>query len=225
MAGLQIDPIVKNAAAADSRVFRAEDCGLHTVADCTQVGVGGTFVAGTLIETIDGPRPVDSLVAGDLVLTRDAGFQPLRWTRTSITAALAHHAPVVITRSALGNDRDLVVAPRHALLLDDWRAELLYGVPEVLVRAVDLLNHDRIYRRSGGRVSYCHVLFDEHHLVRAAGTWSESLHPGDVSNNTLHPIACAEVQFLFPDLNSFGPKIAPCLHQFEAACLTAQEHT
>lgn len=35
------------------------------------------FVAGTLIETADGPRPVEALQPGDLVLTRDHGLQPL----------------------------------------------------------------------------------------------------------------------------------------------------
>ena len=37
------------------------------------------FATGTLIDTANGPRPVDRLVAGDLVLTRDRGLRPLAW--------------------------------------------------------------------------------------------------------------------------------------------------
>ncbi|MCU0816565.1 MAG: Hint domain-containing protein, partial [Cypionkella sp.] len=35
------------------------------------------FTLGTRIDTVDGPRPVEALVPGDLVLTRDHGPQPL----------------------------------------------------------------------------------------------------------------------------------------------------
>jgi len=35
------------------------------------------FVAGSMIETADGPRAVEGLTAGDMVMTRDDGPQPL----------------------------------------------------------------------------------------------------------------------------------------------------
>lgn len=90
------------------------------------------FVAGTLIETPTGPRAVETLRTDDLVLTRDAGAQPLRWSGATTVPAFGDLAPIVISAGVLGNDRDLVVSPQHALLLEDWRAELLYGTPEVL---------------------------------------------------------------------------------------------
>lgn len=59
------------------------------------------FCAGTLIETPDGPVPVESLVPGDLVITRDHGPQPLRWiggTRLSMLQLLRapHLRPIRI---------------------------------------------------------------------------------------------------------------------------------
>lgn len=87
------------------------------------------------------------------------------------------------------------------------------------MRAVDLLGHDGVYRRPGGVTTYCHILFDRHHLVQAAGLWSESLYPGDMTLQTVHPAARMEIQALFPDLRSFGPKAARCLRHYEAACL------
>jgi hypothetical protein len=93
------------------------------------------------------------------------------------------------------------------------------GAPEVLVRAVDLLHHDDVYRKPGGMVTYCHILFDTHQLVRASGMWSESLYPGDMTLQTVHPAARAEIKSLFPDPSLYGPKAARCLRSFEAACL------
>ncbi|WP_299782957.1 Hint domain-containing protein [uncultured Roseobacter sp.] len=186
------------------------------------LGLGATvvcFAAGTLIETPFGPRAVETLKADDMVLTRDAGAQPLRWAGATMVPAVGDLAPIVISAGVLGNDRDLIVSPQHALLLEDWRAELLYGAPDVLVRAVDLLGHEGVYRRPGGIVTYCHILFDAHHLVQASGLWSESLYPGDMTLQTVNPAARMEIETLFPDLQSFGPKAARCLRRFEAACL------
>lgn len=190
----------------------------------SHAGLGGEvvcFVAGTLIETAQGPRPIETLEVGDPVLTRDAGFQPLRWLGKTYAPASGRLAPIRIGKGVLGNHTELVVSPQHAVLLDDWRAALFYGQEEVLVRAVDLLGHDNVYRRKGGVVTYCHLLFDAHQLVRAAGIWSESLYPGEFTCNSVGPQARAEIQSLFPDLAAYGPKTAPCVRRFEAACLTA----
>ncbi|MGD9295027.1 MAG: Hint domain-containing protein, partial [Roseobacter sp.] len=179
------------------------------------------FAAGTLIATADGPRQVETLRPGDLVETRDAGLQPLRWIGQTSAPATDELAPIIISAGALGNNSELVVSPQHAVLVEDWRAELLYGEEKVLVRAVDLLGLDGIHRRTGGRVTYCHILFDKHQLVRASGIWSESLYPGDMTLQTVNPAARAEIENLFPDLKEYGPKSARCLRRFEAACLAA----
>ncbi|MEE4187038.1 MAG: Hint domain-containing protein [Roseobacter sp.] len=179
------------------------------------------FVAGTLIETQSGPRAIETLAADDLIVTRDGGLQPLRWIGNTSVPAQGKLAPVVISAGVLGNSSDLIVSPQHAVLIDDWRAELLYGDDEVLVRAIDLLDHDGIYRMPGGVVEYYHLLFDAHHLVRASGIWSESLFPGDFTKATITPAARAEIETLFPDLKGYGPKSARCLRRFEAVCLAS----
>lgn len=187
-------------------------------------GLGATivcFAAGTMIETATGLRAVETLEPGDMVHTQEDGMQPLRWVGQTCVPALGDLAPIVISKGVLGNDSDLVVSPLHAVLVEDWRAELLYGDDKVLVRAVDLLGHDGVYRQQGGAVTYCHILFDAHHLVRASGIWSESLYPGDMTLQTVNPAARAEIESLFPDLKEYGPKTARCLRRFEAACLAA----
>ncbi len=189
----------------------------HTTMGATVV----CFAAGTMIGTPYGPRAVETLDAGDLVLTRDGGAQPLRWSGATRVPAIGDLAPIVITKGSFGNDVDLVVSPQHAVLLDDWRAELLFGQAEVLVRAVDLLGHDGVYRRPGGFVTYCHILLDAHHVVEAAGIWSESLYPGDMTLQTVNTDARDAILRIVPDLGAYGPKAAPCLRGFEASALRA----
>ncbi|QFT59558.1 hypothetical protein FIU94_12055 [Sulfitobacter sp. THAF37] len=179
------------------------------------------FASDTLIETAEGAVPVQSLRAGQLVLTRDGGLQPISWISSTTVPAQGDLAPIVITKGTLGNDRDLVVSPQHAILLQDWRAELFFGQEEVLVRAKDLLGHDGIYRRSGGRVRYHHILLDAHHLIQSEGLWTESLYPGDMTLQSVNEAAGAEIRKLFPDLATYGPKAAPCLRAFEAEVLAA----
>ena len=179
------------------------------------------FAAGTEIDTPDGPRAVETLAPGDLVLTGTDGLQPIRWVGASTVPAIGDLAPIVISRGTLGNDHDLVVSPQHAVLLSDWRAELLYGQDEVLVRAKDLLNIDGIYRKSGGLITYCHILMDQHQVVRAHGVWSETLYPGTVALDAVSPAAQAEINALFPDVENYGPTAARYLRAYEARALVA----
>ncbi|WP_370401748.1 Hint domain-containing protein [Sulfitobacter sp. JB4-11] len=185
---------------------------------------GGTvvcFAAGTMIETSKGSRAVETLTPGDLVQTRDGGLQPLRWVGQTLVAAQGDLAPIVISAGTFGNTRDLVVSPQHAVLLDDWRAEMFFGQDEVLVRACDLLAHEGVHRRPGGVVTYCHLLFDAHQLVFSEGTWTESLYPGEMTLQSVNPSARDEIARLFPDLAAYGPKAVPCIRSFEARCLQA----
>lgn len=186
--------------------------------------LGGTivcFAEGTLIETSSGLTAIETLGVDDQILTRDHGFQTLRWIGKTEVLAVDDFAPVVISANVFGNNEDLVVSPQHGLLMHDWRAELLYADPNVLVRAKDLTDRDGVYRLIGGRVTYYHLLFDAHQLVKAAGMWSESLYPGDMARQSVNPAACAEIEKLVPDIEAYGPKAARYLRHFEVACLAA----
>lgn len=184
-------------------------------------GVVVCFAAGTLITTESGPKPVELLEVGDIVITRDAGAQPLRWVGQTRVATVGMAAPVVDSKGTFSNECDLIVSPQHAVLVQDWRAELLFGSTDVLVRAVDLLDFEGVHQQPGGMVTYCHILFDRHHLVQASGLWSERLHPGDMTLQTVNLTARREIEKLFPDLEGYGPKVARCLRRYEAVSLTA----
>ncbi len=180
------------------------------------------FTAGTMIDTPDGPRAVETLRAGDMVTTRDGGARPLAWTGTRTMTVADRHAPVRIAANALGEHGELVVSPQHRILLADWRADLLFGAADVLVAAKHLVNGDTICQLPGGEVTYVHICFDAHEIVFANGLAAESFHVGAHALDTLEEAAREEILEIFPELaaESGGAVTArPVLKAHEARLL------
>lgn len=154
------------------------------VTQSTQAPVGDLgpqcFAAGTLIATPGGERAVETLRAGDLVLTRDGGAQPILWAGGREVRGDGSHAPVRFEAGALGNRRPLVVSQQHRMLIEGWRAELTCGVDEILIAAKHLVNGHTIRIMRTSSVRYVHLLLDAHHILTAEGVPSESLFPGNM---------------------------------------------
>jgi len=168
------------------------------------------FTRGTRIMTVEGECLIEDLAPGDLVLTMDHGYQPIRWIGSTTVEARGRFAPVVFEAGVVGNRRRLAVSPQHRMLLQGWQAELLFDEPEVLAAAKMLVNDSTIRREESDEVHYFHMLFDEHEIVFAEGTPSESFHPGHVGWSALHQDARAEILELFPMLENtnfeaYGP--------------------
>ncbi|MBE9636581.1 Hint domain-containing protein [Salipiger mangrovisoli] len=146
-------------------------------------GVMLCFAAGTLIETVRGAAPVETLDIGDLVITVDSGPQPLRYLGRHILsgedlAARPRLRPVRIRAGALGRglpSSDLLVSPQHRILLRSRIAERMFGSPEVLVAAHHLRRQRGVTSMHPDGVDYFHLLLDRHELVLANGTPAESL--------------------------------------------------
>lgn len=161
------------------------------------------FVAGTRVATPAGATAIEALAPGDLVLTRDAGPQPVRWIGRRPVPGTGRFAPVCIRAGHFGAERDLYVSPQHRILVTDWRAELLFGETEVLVPAVALVDGRRVVRSPCARVDYVHLLFDTHQVVLAEGVASESFLPGAYVLSRDRDTA-REIRALFPELASAG---------------------
>jgi Ca2+-binding RTX toxin-like protein len=167
------------------------------------------FTPGTQILTERGAVAVEALAAGDLVVTRDNGLQPLRWVgsrRLSYTELLARPAlqPVRIAAGALagaGPDRTMLVSPQHRVLIEGARAEMFFGEAEVLVPAKHLTGLAEVTRALPAEgVTYVHILFDRHEIVQSDGIWTESFQPAERTLSGLDDAARAEVLELFPEL-------------------------
>ncbi|MGB3147894.1 MAG: Hint domain-containing protein [Paracoccaceae bacterium] len=139
-----------------------------------------SFAAGTMI-TLPGGRPVaiETLAAGDTILTRDNGPQPIRWIGHASLRAQGSFAPVVISAGTLGNCGDLVVSPHHRIFLYQRGARRLSAGAEVLVQAKHLVDDQRVWRRAGGYVDYYSLVFDRHEIIYAEGIPVESLMVND----------------------------------------------
>lgn len=172
------------------------------------------FVAGTLIDTPQGRRPVETLVAGTPVLTRDHGARPLRWVGASRIGAARLAAtptlrPVRIRAGAFGPDlpdRDTFLSQQHRLLIAGWRSELLFGESEMLVAARHLVDGAGItLAPPGADITYVHLMFDDHEIVFANGIEAESFLPGPQAISALEAPLRAEILTLFPELDTGDP--------------------
>ncbi len=181
------------------------------------------FAEDTLIETVDGPVPVQQIHAGQQVWTRDNGLQSVLWVGSTSVPATGRFAPVVFAPNTLGNPRELVVSQQHRMMIDASVAELLFGAPRALVAAKFLCGMEGVSIREGGYVSYWHIMFDQHQIVRSEGVLSESFFVNPNSIGALDHPQRAEILSLFPELrgnpDAYGPTAAPILKPHEASVL------
>jgi len=195
------------------------------------------FGRGALIDTQQGPIAIEDLRPGDFVQTRDNGFQPLRWISScGLPTADAGPDnseseecswPIRIKADALGELRplqDLVVSPRFRLLSNHPSCIALFGSPETLAPAVDLLDGDTILRvRPSADLSFYNLMFDQHQIITANGLETESYHPGNYGVAAMSLEMQMQIRQIFPhldgDLNGFGKTARPILKGFEAEVL------
>lgn len=167
------------------------------------------FLRGTMILTTDGLVAVEDLSVGTLVVTRDNAIQPVRWVgHVALSAerlrAQPNLRPIRIAPGALGANlpaQALLVSPQHRILVRSAIAQRMFGAPEVLVAAKQLLPLEGIDIADDlETVEYFHILFDRHEIVFANGTETESLYTGPQALRGVGHAARAEIFALFPEL-------------------------
>jgi hypothetical protein len=156
------------------------------------------------------------------VLTRDNGFRTVRWTgsRTIDGRTLATRPelrPVCIRRDAFGPglpERDMMVSPQHRMLLTGSDVQLHTGETEVLACAKHLAPQSLRQVGPLSEVTYLHILFDGHELVRADGCWTESFQPAARTTDAMDEAVRDELLAIFPQLATSEAPV------FEAARMT-----
>ena len=159
------------------------------------------FVQGTHILCERGDVPVEELQIDDLVLTRDEGFQPLRWVGSRTVEGRGNFAPIRIAAGTFGDHKELWVSPLHRVLIRDSLAELLFGDPEVLVAAKDLVNDHSVRQHQMPSVTYFHLLFDRHQVIVSEGLATESFLPGPQIHDSFEDEIVREICDLFPEMD------------------------
>jgi hypothetical protein len=139
----------------------------------------GCFLQGTRILTRGGYRPVESLSAGEEVLTLGLGWQPIRWIghsevrRNWIGRFPRAHYPIRIRAGAFGAglpQSDLCLSPKHAVFFQNHlipAESLINGLSVVRDQTVEALESFK----------YCHVLLDQHAVIFSEGLPTESYVP------------------------------------------------
>jgi hypothetical protein len=186
------------------------------------------FTPGTRLLTPDGPRLVEHLSEGDKVATKDDGAQEILWIGSRRMSGARLHAmpelrPVRLRSGAIDGEcpePDLVVSPQHRIVLQGEIAHALFGTPEVLVTARDLVD-DRgiLIDRALQDVTYVHILLPRHQIVWANGVETESFHPASTDLQTITEDQRARLLDIAPGIDN-DP------HQYGAAArktLSAEE--
>lgn len=159
------------------------------------------FCSGTLIDTPNGPARVETLHPGDRVVTADHGLQTLRWIGGQRLAHPGPHAPIKIAAGALGHglpSQPLSVSPQHRILVQSPIVQRMFGIAEVLMPALRLLDHPGVAQAPGDMPTrYWHMLFDRHEVVCANGIWAESLFLGPEAVKSIGAAAVAEILSIF----------------------------
>ncbi|MEM1389390.1 MAG: Hint domain-containing protein [Pseudomonadota bacterium] len=138
--------------------------------------IANCFATGTMIDTPDGPRAIETLKAGDSVTTSDGAVVAVKWLGrqtlpivTNVPWLTEKLTPVLITASALGEypSQDLVVSADHGILVDGY-----------LVNAGVLVNDKAIRVLAASELpkgfTYWHVETEEHDVIVANGTQAET---------------------------------------------------
>lgn len=119
------DPLFQDPSSVGAPWFLLTNSAAYGEGDILSLGEAVCFLAGTLIATPDGERPVEELQPGDLVLTADGRAVSVRFVgRQTLDARFAEElcgTPVRIRAGALDEAvprRDLYLSPNHAVAVD-----------------------------------------------------------------------------------------------------------
>lgn len=159
------------------------------------------FVKGTMIATAAGPRAVEDIRPGDLVLTADNGPMPVVRPHTRSYGvrqlqANPKYLPVVVRKGALGYglpERDLYLSGQHRVLLRSPIVQRMYGTPEVLAPVAQMVGHPGIERVETDDVTYVHLAFARHHVIISEGAETESLYLGPFARDTFSDAEYADL--------------------------------
>lgn len=102
--------------------------------------------AATRLATRIGRKSVRDIEAGDEVLTFDNGFRCVRAVQRSVLTLRYDTLPIYVPAGALGNQQEFTVPEKQVVMIENDRAEMLFGDPFALVRAEDLVGYNKICR-------------------------------------------------------------------------------
>ena len=171
------------------------------------------FAAGTLIETTQGPQPVEKLRAGARVVTLDHGPQTVIWVgsrRLILDATNENQKPILIKRNALGPgcpQQDLAVSPQHKVFFQGLSSGPTAPRDGFFAPAHFLLETEAARVMRGKRsVTYQTFMTARHEIIYANGLGVETFYPGPYGLGLLSPEEYLGVYLALFRTGKFGPR-------------------
>jgi hypothetical protein len=130
----------------------------------TEAGV----LLGTPVLTLDGELPVEFIMPGDRVITRNGMRKVVQVEVTRVENARV----VAISRDSLGVGRpteEMMVAPNQPVLIRDWRAQALYGKAEAMIPAARLCDGEFIRADILPEARFVTLRFEGPEVIYAGG--------------------------------------------------------
>jgi len=133
-----------------------------------QIFTDAGLAIGTPLLTLDGDLPVEFILPGDRVVTRNGMRRVVQIEVTRVENARV----VVISCNSMGLGRpadEMMVAPSQPILIHDWRAKALYGQTEALIPAARLCDGEFIRTEIVSEMRFVTLRFDEPEVIYAGG--------------------------------------------------------
>lgn len=141
---------------------------LNSVKTAERVREDVGLLGHSLIMTLTGEKRVADLKPGERIVTRDAGAAVLRDVCQRRIMARA----VRVKASSLGHnrpERDATLPAGQPVLVRDWRAQALFGAPQVLVAAARLVDGEFVTLRDSTSMTVYDLKFDTPHVLYVDG--------------------------------------------------------
>lgn len=147
----------------------------HAPPSAEAIGAHSFLGAGTMIATNEGPQPIDWLRPGDMVLTRDNGYQPiLHLTQATLPQNTPPaHLPLSVPGETFGTGlptRDLILTGGSQILLAAPQLELWFGEAEMFA-SVTQIGPDLRARVSLVPPTLWSILFADPEVILVEGMW------------------------------------------------------
>jgi hypothetical protein len=180
-----------------------------------------------LIKTPRGERLIEDLKPGDLVMTIDHGLQPIRWIGRRSVVGRGRFTPIrVSSMNKSDAQNSVLVSPEHRVLFKGYLSQLHFGTSEVLIAAKHLIGSGTAFEAPCAKVTYIHIMFDQHEIVYSNGIPTESFFAGEIGLNGIEDSSRDELFGLFPELRTRGnphkETARSCLKKYEANILFSQ---
>jgi hypothetical protein len=144
------------------------------------VGLSPSLTDGAPILTPGGYVPIETLSAGDLVMTEDGPRPICRITQRDVLAR-GRFRPIRLLAPYLGLKQDIILSPEQRIKISGTEVEYLFNEEAVLVPAQTFLHSNfATWHAAPAVIRYHQLVLEQHAVIDVAGCPMETMFIGDL---------------------------------------------